>query len=377
MMKLLTALLTLIISANVAAQSPAPPSPPTLTSKAYLLVDFQSRQVLAARNADARTEPASLTKLMTAYVAFDALRQKRATPSQITTVSARAARAPGSRMFLSEGEKVDIEALLRGMIVQSGNDASMALAEAIAGSEETFVQIMNREAARLGLTQSHFVNVTGLQHPQHYSTATDLVALSAALIEEFPQYFPLYSLREYQHNGISQNNRNLLLGRDPFVDGMKTGHTQSAGYCLVATARRKDRRVIAAVMDAGSENGRIVEAQKLLNFGFEAFDTFRVYGRGQVIHQFPVWKGSREALNAGLTDDYYVTVSKGPADRLKASMESMQPLVAPIRTGDRVGTLKLALEGKPFGERPVVALENVGIANLFIRGWHSLRLLFE
>ena len=377
MMKLLTALLTLIISANVSAQSPAPPSPPTLSSKAYLLVDFQSRQVLAARNADARTEPASLTKLMTAYVAFDALRQKRATPSQITTVSARAARAPGSRMFLSEGEKVDIEALLHGVIVQSGNDASVALAEAIAGSEEAYVQIMNREAARLGLTQSHFVNATGLQHSQHYSTATDLVALSAALIEEFPQYFPLYSLREYRHNGISQNNRNLLLGRDPFVDGMKTGHTHSAGYCLVATARRKDRRVIAAVMDAGSENGRIVEAQKLLNFGFEAFDTFRVYSRGQVIHQFPVWKGSREALNAGLTDDYYVTVAKGPADRLKASMESMQPLVAPIRAGDRVGTLKLALEGKPFGERPVVALENVGIANLFVRGWHSLRLLFE
>ncbi|MFN0038615.1 MAG: D-alanyl-D-alanine carboxypeptidase family protein [Burkholderiales bacterium] len=377
MMKLLTALLTLIVSANLAAQSPAPPGPPTLASKAYLLVDFQSREVLAARNADARTEPASLTKLMTAYVAFDALRQKRVAPSQITTVSAGAARAPGSRMFLSEGEKVDIEALLRGMIVQSGNDASVALAEAIAGSEEAYVQIMNHEAARLGLKQSHFVNVTGLQHPQHYSTATDLVALSAALIDEFPQYFPLYSLREYRHNGISQKNRNLLLERDPFVDGMKTGWTHSAGYCLVGTARRKDRRVIAAVMNAGSENGRIVEAQKLLNFGLEAFDTFRVYGRGQVIHHFPVWKGSREVLSAGLTDDYYVTVSKGPADRLKASMESMQPLVAPIRTGDRVGTLKLALEGKPFGERPVVALENVGIANLFVRGWHSLRLLIE
>ena len=370
-------LLALFTSHLAFAQVPAGGSAPlpALSSKSYLLVDFQSRQILAARNPDERVEPASLTKLMTAYVVFDALRQKRITLAQPFGVSERAWHAPGSRMFLTVGESVPVEALLNGMIVQSGNDAAIALAEGVAGSEETFVDTMNREAARLGLKTSHFVNATGLPHSQHYSTAADLATLSRAIIEEFPQYFPMYKVREYRHNNITQYNRNRLLGRDPFVDGLKTGYTESAGFCMIATAQRKDRRLIAVVLSAGSENGRAVDAQKLLNYGFEAFDTVRLYAGGQPIHALPVWKGNSNELQAGLPYDYFVTLPTGFSERLKATMESMQPLMAPIRVGDRVGTLRLTFDGKPFAERNVIALENVGIANLFIRGWHSLRLL--
>ena len=350
---------------------------PALTSKSYLLVDFQSQQVIASKNPQERIEPASLTKLMTAYVAFDALRQKRVTLTQSVTVSDKAWRAAGSRMFLEAGSTASIEELLQGMIVQSGNDASIALAEGVAGSEPAFVDQMNREAVRLGLKNSRFANVTGLPNPQHYSTAEDLALLSAAIIREFPQYFPMYKMREFRYHNITQYNRNRLLGRDPFVDGMKTGYTESAGFCMVATALRDDRRLIAVVLDAGSENGRAAEAQKLLNYGFEAFDTLKLYTRGDPVHELPVWKGAKELLRAGFTEDYYVTIPKGSADRLKATMESMQPLVAPIHSGDRVGTLKLSFEGRPFGQQNVVALENVGIANMFIRGWHSLRLLFN
>lgn len=379
MMRILVALFAWLSGTLAFGQVPlngAVPAP-LLASKSYLLVDFQSGRVLAAKNPDARVEPASLTKLMSAYVVFDALRQKRITAAQSVTVSEKAWQAPGARMFLEQGRPATIEELLHGMIVQSGNDASVALAEGVAGSEEAFVEMMNREAVRLGLGNSHFVNATGLPHPQHYSTAADLARLSAAIIREFPQYFPLYRLREFRYNDITQYNRNRLLGRDPFVDGLKTGYTDSAGFCMIATAQRNDRRLIAVVLDAGSENGRAAEAQKLLNYGFEAFDTVKIYPRGRQVHQLPVWKGSREELRAGLADDYYITIPRGFADRLKARLESMQPLIAPIRAGERVGTLKLSIDDKPFDERAVVALESVGIANVFVRAWHSLRLLFH
>ena len=358
------------------AQVPASSPPvPQLSSKSFLLVDFQSRQMLAARNPDERVEPASLTKLMTTYVVFDALRQKRLTLAQPVTVSEKARRAPGSRMFLRAGESVTIEDLLNGMIVQSGNDAAIALAEGVAGSEPAFVDAMNGAAARLGLKNTHFVNATGLPHAQHYSTASDLAMLARAIIEEFPQYFPLYKVREFRHNNITQYNRNRLLGRDPFVDGMKTGYTESAGFCMVATSQRQDRRLIAVVIDAGSENGRAIDAQKLLNYGFEAYDTVKLYAAGQPIHALPVWKGNSNEVQAGLPTDYFVTLPKGYGERLKAAMESMQPLMAPIHVGERVGTLRLTFDGKAFSEQSVVALQNVGIANVFVRVWHSLRLL--
>lgn len=379
MMRILAALIVCFGSTLAFAQAPlngavtlAP-----LASKSYLLVDMLSLQVLAAKNPEERVEPASLTKLMTAYVVFDALRQKRVTLAQPVTISEKAWRAPGSRMFLDPGNSVAIEELLHGMIVQSGNDASIALAEGVAGSEEFFVAQMNREAARLGLRNSNFVNATGLPNPQQYSTATDLTLLSAAIIREFPQYFPMYRLREFRYNNITQYNRNRLLGRDPYVDGLKTGYTESAGFCMIATAQRNERRLIAVVIDAGSEGGRAAEAQRLLNYGFEAFDTLKLYARGQPVHQLPVWKGNSAQLQAGFTDDYYVSIPKGFSDALKARLESMQPLIAPISAGDRVGTLRLTFDGQPFGERTLVALQTVGIANLLVRGWHSLRLLFQ
>lgn len=371
-------LIFLVCSSPALAQrAAAPGSLPALVSKSYLLVDFQSRQVLATRNPQERIEPASLTKLMTAYVVFDALRQKRISLAQSVPVSDKAWRAPGSRMFLEPGGQATIEDLLQGMIIQSGNDAAITLAEAAAGSEPAFADQMNREAARLGLKNSRFANATGLPNPQHYSTAEDLALLSATIIREFPQYFPMYKMREFRYHNITQYNRNRLLGRDPFVDGMKTGYTESAGFCMIATAQRDDRRLIAVVLDSGSENGRAAEAQKLLNYGFEAFDTLKLYARGDAVQQMPVWKGGKELLQAGVTEDYFVTIPKGQSGQLQASLESMQPLVAPIHAGDRVGTLKLSFEGRPFGEQAVVALENVGIANMFIRGWHSLRLLFQ
>ena len=378
MMKLFV-LIVLLSGPLAFAQGPVGSSAPvpSLGSKAYLLVDFQSRQTLAARNPDDRVEPASLTKLLTAYVVFDALRQKQITLVQPFGVSQKAWQAPGSRMFLTVNESVPVEELLNGMIVQSGNDAAIALAEGLAGSEEAFVEVMNRDAVRLGLKNSNFANATGLPNARHFSTASDLAALSRAIIDEFPQYFAMYKVREYRHNNITQYNRNRLLGRDPFVDGMKTGYTESAGFCMVATAQRNERRLIAVVIDAGSENGRAVDAQKLLNYGFEAFDTIKLYSAGQPIHALPVWKGNSNELQSGLANDYFVTVPRGLSERLKATMESMQPLMAPIQIGERVGTLRLTFDDKPFDEQTVVALENVGIANVFIRSWHSLRLLYR
>jgi D-alanyl-D-alanine carboxypeptidase (penicillin-binding protein 5/6) len=236
---------------------------------------------------------------------------------------------------------------------------------------------MNREAARMSLRNTRFQNATGLPHPQHYSTAADVALVAGAIIADFPQYFPMYSLREYRYNEITQYNRNRLLGRDPFVDGMKTGFTESAGFCLVATAQREGRRVISVVIDAGSDSGRMAESQRLLNYGFEAFDTVKLYSRGEPVHRLAVWKGGKDALRAGFADDFYVTVPRGLSNRLQAQLESMQPLLAPVYAGERVATLKLTFDGQPYGEYVVVALENIGIANMFVRAWHSLRLLLN
>ncbi len=368
------------LAAGLQAHAQVPPGaadPPSATAKAYLLLDFQSGRVLAASNAEERIEPASLTKLMTAYVLFDALNQKRLTLRQRVTVSEKAWRTPGARTFLEPGSQPTIEELLHGMIVQSGNDASIALAEAAAGSEQAFVEMMNREAARLGLESTRFANATGLSHPQHYSNASDLARLAEALIRDFPQFFPLYRLQEYTYNNITQYNRNKLLGRDPHVDGLKTGYTESAGFCLIATAKRGDRRLISVAIDSASESARIADSQKLLNYGFEAFESFRLYAKGQTVHEIPVWKGAKEAIRVGFADDFFITVPKGLFERLGARLESMQPLLAPVRIGERAGTLHLMFDGHPYGEYPVIALESISVANLFVRTWHSLRLIFN
>lgn len=369
-------LLAFLLLLPALAFADAPPPPP-IAAKAWLLYDVTSAQVISSANPHERVEPASLTKLMTAYLAFSALRQKTLTPEQVVPVSERAWKAPGSRMFIEPKKPVKVEELLHGMVTQSGNDACIALAEAIAGSEEAFVQMMNREAQRLGMKSTGFTNSTGLSDPKHYSTAYDLGLLAAALIRDFPEYYPLYSLREYRYNNINQPNRNRLLWLDPNVDGMKTGYTENAGFCLIASAKRGTRRLLSVVLGASSDNARAQESQKLLNFGFQFYDSVKLYDKGQAVSTLEVWKGAESRLKAGFQSDFYVSVPRGLADQLKADLVSTQPLVAPIGIGQKVGTVKLTLQNKPLGEYPVVALENVAIAGFFGRAWDSMRLWFK
>jgi D-alanyl-D-alanine carboxypeptidase (penicillin-binding protein 5/6) len=372
---LLPVLLLLLSAPGAHAQ--VTPTPPTVAAKSYLLYDFQSNQALVAHNADERIEPASLTKLMTAYVVFDALKQKTLKLDQIVPVSQRAWKAEGSRMFIEPRMPVTVDELLHGVIVQSGNDASIALAEAVAGSEESFAQLMNKEAKRLGLANTNFTNSTGLPDPQHYSTAADMAKLAAALIRDHPEYYPLYSLKEYTYNKIKQPNRNRLLWSDPSVDGMKTGHTKNAGYCLVTSSKRGERRLISVVLGAASSSARAAESQKLLNFGFQFYDTVRLYQKGQQVANLRVWKGSTDTVNAGFQRDLYFTLPKGQAEKLKATLESQQPLLAPVSGGQRVGTMRITLDGKPLTEVPVVAIETVDLGNIFARGWDAMRLFFQ
>jgi len=353
------------------------PPPPPIAAKAWLLYDLTSGQTITSANEHERIEPASLTKLMTAYLAFSALRQKTLTPEQIVPVSERARKAPGSRMFIEPKNPVKVDELLHGMITQSGNDACIALAEVIAGSEDAFAQTMNREAQRLGMKDTNFVNATGLPDPKHYSSAYDLGLLASALIRDFPEYYPLYSLREYRYNNITQPNRNRLLWLDPNVDGMKTGYTESAGFCLVASAKRGPRRLLSVVLGANSDSARAQESLKLLNYGFQFWDSVKLYEKGKAVSTLEVWKGTERRLNAGFLSDFYISVPRGLGDQLKADLVSMQPLVAPIGIGQKVGTVKVTLQNKLLGEYPVVALENVAVAGFFGRAWDSMRLWFK
>jgi D-alanyl-D-alanine carboxypeptidase (penicillin-binding protein 5/6) len=366
-------LLVLLFLLPALAFADAPP-PPAVAAKAWLLYDFTSAQEIASANEHERIEPASLTKLMTAYLAFSALKQKTLTLDQVVPVSERAWKQPGSRMFIEPGKPVKVEELLHGMITQSGNDACIALAEAIAGSEEVFVQMMNREAQRLGMKDTHFVNATGLPDPKHYSTAYDLGLLAASLIRDFPEYYPLYAEREYRYNNINQPNRNRLLWLDPHVDGMKTGHTEEAGYCLIASAKRGTRRLLSVVLGTNTDGARAQESEKLLNYGFQFYDAAKLYDKGQTVSTLEVWKGTESRLKAGFLSDFYVSVPRGQGDQLKADLVSVQPLVAPISVGQKVGTVKVTLQGKVLGEYPAVALENVPVAGFFGRAWDSIRL---
>ncbi len=374
MSRILAAFLALVLARAALAEAPVPPE---LSARAWLLMDATSGQLLASRNPDGRVEPASLTKLMTAYIAFSALKQRSLAPGQTIKVSERAWRASGSRMFIEPKKPVTVQELLRGMIIQSGNDACIALAETIAGSEQAFVERMNREARRIGMKDTHFSNASGLPDPDHYSTTSDLALLASVLIRDYPEYYKLYSEREYRYNDITQLNRNRLLWIDPNVDGMKTGHTESAGYCLIASARRGERRLLSVLVGAASERLRNEESQKLLNFGFQAYEAFRLYPKDQEISKLAVWKGSERTLRAGLAADLFVTVPTGTADRLQGEIVSEQPLVAPLAAGQRVGTLRVAHEGKPLGEYPVVALESVALAGLLRRTWDGIALWFK
>lgn len=378
-MRYLTPVFAFIFSVvSLVAQAADIPPAPNLAVKAYLLRDFNSNNIIAQQASSERVEPASLTKIMTAYIVFEALKNGHLQLTQTLPVSTKAWKAEGSRMFIEPNKPVTVDELLHGMIIQSGNDATIALAEGVASTEEAFADMMNKEAARLGMANTHFVNSTGLPDPQHYTTAYDLSLVAAALIRDFPdQYKRLYSVKEYTYNKITQPNRNRLLWVDPYVDGMKTGHTESAGYCLVTSAKRNDTRLISVVLGATSESSRAIESQKLLNYGFQFYETSLVYKKGQPVKQLKVWKGHNDVLAATVPNDLYLTLPKGHYSRVKATVTSKQPLIAPINAGQQVGTIQFVLDGKVINEQKLVASDKVEVAGLFGRLWDSIKLWFE
>jgi D-alanyl-D-alanine carboxypeptidase (penicillin-binding protein 5/6) len=378
-MKLLFYPLVLLLALALPVQAglPVPPAP-QIEARAWLLIDVQSGQTLAQKDPDGRIEPASLTKLMTAYLALAAIKEGRLKLDQTLPVSEKAWRAEGSRMFLEVGKPARVEDLLKGMIVQSGNDACIVLAEAIAGDEAAFATMMNQQAKRLGMTASRFVNATGLPHAEHYTTARDLARLTAALIRDFPkEYTAYYSLKDYRYAGITQPNRNRLLWMDPNVDGVKTGHTESAGYGLIASARRDHRRLLSVVVGTRSEAARATESQRLLNYGFQFFETVKLYDANKPVTTLRLYKGTDSELGAGFPYDFHVSVPRGAARQLQAQVITQQPMLAPVSRGQKVGTLRLSLAGQPYADYPLLALESVGVAGLFGRTWDGLMLLFQ
>ena len=354
------------------------PTPPALAAKSWLLIESGSGQELASQAADERLEPASLTKLMTAYLTFAALKQGTIKIDQMVTVSERAWKAEGSRMFIQIGTQVKVDDLIKGMIVQSGNDACVALAEAIAGNEEVFAEMMNREAQRLGMKSTSFRNAAGMPDPQHYTTARDLAKLAGALIRDFPEdYAKYYSIKEFRYNNITQPNRNRLLWIDPTVDGVKTGHTEAAGYCLISSAKRGPRRLLSIVVGTQSDKARAQESLKLLNYGFQFYDAVPLYTKDQVVSTLKVWKGKESTVKAGFTQDFIISVPKGFAPRLKSELVSKQPLMAPVSAGQVVATLRVTLDGKPYGDYPVLAIDAVPLAGIFGRAIDTMRLWFN
>ncbi|HMQ70926.1 MAG TPA: D-alanyl-D-alanine carboxypeptidase family protein [Rubrivivax sp.] len=374
--------LSVLVVLTAAPAAAELPQPPTLAARQYLLVDLSSDQVLAERDADARADPASLTKIMTAYLVLQALKDGKLTLEQTLPVSERAwneRKGGGSMMFIDPRMKPKVDELLRGMIVQSGNDASVALAEGVAGSVETFVEAMNRQAQAWGLKNTQFRNVTGLTEPGHYSSARDVATIAARLIRDFPDGYRYYSLREYAFNGIRQDNRNMLLGRDPTVDGMKTGYTEAAGYCLVASARRDtpagERRLLSVVLGTDSRGARASESEKLLNWGWQAWDMVRLLEPGKAATTVPVWKGRLDQVGLGVPGGLTVTVPRGAGAGLATSAERTDPLVAPLESGQVVGTLRVHTAGGDEVRRvPLEVLEPVPLAGVFGRAWDALRL---
>jgi D-alanyl-D-alanine carboxypeptidase (penicillin-binding protein 5/6) len=361
-----TLLIPLVAVSSFAAEVPIP-APPQVGASSFLLVDFASNRVLAEQAPDQPVEPASLTKLMTAYAVFHALEEGQISLSDQVRVSEKAWRTPGSRMFIEVDTEVGVEDLIRGMIIQSGNDASVALAEHVAGSEETFVALMNQRAESLGMTGSHFQNSTGLPGDNHVMTARDVVTLARAIISEFPDYYGYYSELEYTYNGIRQHNRNSLLWRDDSVDGLKTGYTDAAGYCLVTSAERDGMRLISVVLGTQSTEARADATQALLNYGFRFFETHRLYTNGAEITTARVWKGASESVQLGVTNDLFITIPRGQYDSLAAEMEFESELVAPLDKEQPVGTVRVSLNGDSLAELPLVVLEDVGAAGFFAR----------
>ena len=380
MKKSISALVVTLLSISAAVAQTVPD--PTIAAKSWLLLDATSGQVLASYKPDMRIEPASLTKIMTAYLVFDAIKDKKLDLNQMVNVSVHAWKvdASSSKMFIDPATPVKVDDLLHGLMVQSGNDAAVALAEAVAGDEATFATLMNREAERMGLKSTHFSNPHGLPSPDTYSTAQDLSILALREIVDYPEFYKIDSIKSFTYNKITQQNRNRLLWLDPTVDGLKTGHTEGAGFCMIASAKRPngksgDRRLIAVVLGTDSDQARSQESQKLLNWGFQNFDTIKMYEKGQTLATEEVWKGSQNQVKIGFDHDVYITVPKGVGDKLKPVLTHKDPLVAPVAVGSKVGALTLTLpDGKSLSELPVVALEQVNQATIFGRAWDSIRL---
>ncbi|WP_076593167.1 D-alanyl-D-alanine carboxypeptidase family protein [Herminiimonas arsenitoxidans] len=379
MKKLLAAVAATVLSLSTAFAQSVPS--PTINAKSWLLLDATSNQVLASNEPDMRIEPASLTKLMTAYVAFTAVQDKKLDLNQMITISTNAWKVDpsSSKMFIEPRVPVKVNDLLYGLIVQSGNDAAVAIAEAVAGTEDAFVSLMNREAERMGMKSTHFANPHGLPSASNYSTARDLSILASHLINDHPEFYKIYSTKEFTYNNIKQPNRNRLLWLDPTVDGMKTGYTQGAGYCLISTAKRPngtgERRLISVVLGTASDQARAQESQKLLNWGFQNFDTVKLYAKNEPIATPNVWKGTQNSIKIGFTRDVFITVPKGVANSMKPVLARKDPLVAPIDKNSQVGTIKImSADGKVVSELPVLALEQVGQAGLFGRALDSIRL---
>jgi len=375
--KTVYALLSLILLPFASAASVSVPAPPSVAATGYLLVDMDSDAVLAQKDADQRLEPASLTKIMTAYAVFREVNDGSVKLSDEVLVSEKAWKTPGSRMFIEVNKRVSVDELLKGMIIQSGNDASVALAEHVAGSEEAFANLMNEHARRLGMNSTHFVNATGLPDPEHYTTPHDIVLVSEASIREFPEFYKMYAVKEYTFNGIRQHNRNNLLWHDESVDGVKTGHTEAAGYCLVASAKRDGMRLISVVMGTDSEKARIRESKSLLNYGFRFYETHRLYGASDRLTRSRVWMGEQEQVALGLERDLYVTIPRHQYDRLNARTEVQPQIEAPLIQGQKVGEVVVELDGEIITRRALVALEDVPEGGIWRTMVDSVLMMLE
>lgn len=375
--KLFGTLLLCLLSGTVAAAPSLTPSAPQVPGTAHLLIDHNSGQVLAAHNADERVEPASLTKIMSAYVVFAELAEGNITLEDEVRISEKAWRMKGSRMFLEVNSSVTVKELLMGMIVQSGNDASVALAEHVAGSEGAFVALMNHHAAELGMNGTQFANSTGMPAKDHFTTANDLALLARAMISEYPEYYEWYKVREYTHNDIRQFNRNRLLWLDANVDGMKTGHTEAAGYCLVSSAKQDEMRLISIVLGANSDKERVEANRSLINYGFRFFETFRLYAAGEPISTPRIWKGASETLPLGVERDLYVTLPRGQRSQVSASMTLDTSIMAPAKQGQEYGTVEVRLGDTQMLSHPLVALETVEEGGVWTRLLDNVKLLFQ
>lgn len=360
-----------------ASAQPPVPDPPTIAAESYVLMDFESGQILAQRNPDARIEPASITKIMTAYIVASEIEKGNLRPDDEVTISEQAWRMGGSKMFIEVGKKIPVSALVKGMVISSGNDATVALAEHIAGSEETFAAYMNQYAENMGLKNTHFTNATGWPDPEHYTTANDIARMTRRLIRDFPEHYDLYDEKYYTYNDIKQPNRNSLLWRDESVDGVKTGHTESAGYCLVASAKREDMRLISVVIGTDSNNARTSANQSLLNYGFRFFETRQLFARNKPIKTLPVWKGGQDEVAVGHGRALHVTIPRGRMDALKLSAKLPEDITAPVRRGQRLGSLQVQLEDQIIRNASLYALEDVPLGSWWSRMVDEVLLLIQ